>query len=775
MFKRIEYGIIAIGLFVLGRVLLQGDYIAFLQWWVAILCLGMIFMPLTTLVFSSFHDKGYLFSKTIGIALTGYLLWLLSSLHILKFTELSCVIVVIISIILNAGLMLYQRSKMRQGDYNRKSLELFQNGTFDAYVKEELLFLALFLVFTYIRGFKPQAYGTEKFMDYGFMTTMMRSEYMPPKDLWFSGNTINYYYVGQYIATYLTKLSYVKVSSGYNLMLMMIAAFSVTLPYSLVYNVTKQYLVSTGKKSKVLPRISGMIAGVGVCFAGNMHFPIFRWIDPTIRKVFHLGKSTKYWFPDATRYIGYRPETSDKTIHEFPAYSFVLGDLHAHVINILFVLTVLGILFAWQISREKAKEKAPSTLSEIFHPAILLIGFFIGLYHTTNYWDYPIYFVVAGAVILFSNLVVYKFKGKALWLTALQGITIVIVAEIICLPFTLSFDQISTRICFAVAHTPLHQLMILWGLPMFMVIAFLCFLISNFRRLNKAKTNKNKKKFKSVYLKEKSGHLKEKSEILQFIESLHPSDLFIILIGLCAIGLILIPEIVYVQDIYSGDYKRANTMFKLTYQAFIMFGICFGYLFLRLLRFGETKWQKIVAFIGLFLFTLTLGYPVNAVNAWYGNVFHTEGYLGIDAAAFMETEMPDDYLATNWLNENVTGTPVVLEANGDSYTDYQRVSVITGLPTVLGWRTHEWLWRSDTILLDERATDIQTIYTSVIEEEVLTMIEKYNISYLYVGDLEQEKYETINHDLLKKLGTVVFSSPVTTEKQYETYIVQIKK
>ena len=121
MLKRIEYVIIAIGLFIAGRVLLQGDYIAFLQWWVAILCLGVIFMPLTTLIFSSFHDKGYLFSKTIGIALSGYLLWLLSSLRILKFTELSCVIVVAISIIFNICLALFKRSK-NQVLQSRKNL-----------------------------------------------------------------------------------------------------------------------------------------------------------------------------------------------------------------------------------------------------------------------------------------------------------------------------------------------------------------------------------------------------------------------------------------------------------------------------------------------------------------------------------------------------------------------------------------------------------------------------------------------------------------------------
>jgi uncharacterized membrane protein len=77
-------------------------------------------------------------------------------------------------------------------------------------------------------------------------------------------------------------------------------------------------------------------------------------------------------------------------------------------------------------------------------------------------------------------------------------------------------------------------------------------------------------------------------------------------------------------------------------------------------------------------------------------------------------------------------------------------------------------------LLDERAADIQQIYSSTDEAEVRDLLDKYQVSYIYVGKLEEEKYEVINHDLLKSLGEVVFISPATAEKEYETYIVQIK-
>ena len=87
-------------------------------------------------------------------------------------------------------------------------------------------------MWTYFAGFRPQAYGTEKFMDYGFMEAMMRSTTLPARDLWYSEGTINYYYGGQYFAVFLTKLTGSKVELTYNLMRTFVAAFAFVLPFS---------------------------------------------------------------------------------------------------------------------------------------------------------------------------------------------------------------------------------------------------------------------------------------------------------------------------------------------------------------------------------------------------------------------------------------------------------------------------------------------------------------------------------------------------------------
>ncbi|MBP5330806.1 MAG: hypothetical protein J6Y89_03030 [Lachnospiraceae bacterium] len=700
----------------------------------------------------------------------------------------------------------------------------------------------MFAFWTYLKCFKPEAYGTtEKLMDFGFMKAMEKSEYMPPEDIWLAGKPINYYYVGQFIATYLSKLTTVGVEYGYNLMLMMVAAFGFSMPASIAANAVSDMLTDEkrgGKwTSEVLPIITAGIAGIAVSFTSNAHYIVYARFIPWLRTMLGLDKLAEsadysfpgYWFPNATRYIVYNPETKDKTIHEFPLYSFVLGDLHAHVINIMFVLTVAGILFAYlQIRKErmmlarqgifgnsaenisdkdndksagssKYKKNAkkslnskdsifkktlwgvPALLEEVFSPHVLLIGFFIGLFHTTNFWDFPIYFVVSGAIILFSNAVIYNFSWITLKQTLLHAVVVYGFAKIVCLPFTINFNQISTSVNIGDNHTPLYQLAILWLLPTLCVIVLLFHIIKEQQLIgvfehDPLKKDDRKKAGKDVAL-------------FRFIANMNISDLFMLTVGLCALGLVILPELIYVKDIYSGDYKRANTMFKLTYQSYILFGIAMSYAIIKLLCFARTKGKRIFALIALIFLAMTTGYFGNSTKAWFGDWSKSENYKGLNAGEYLKTVNMEDYEATNWINENIEGRPVMLEVNGDSYTDYCRVSVRTGLPTVLGWRTHEWLWQSEAgdkvpKIVEDRTTDIETIYTSNDRDTVKSLVDKYNIEYIYVGSIERNEFNKqdkhpgpVNHSMLLSLGSIIY--PVNTDDSFDpyntTYIIKVAR
>lgn len=706
--------------------------------------MGLMTMPLTGWLFRGFSDKGWIFSKVLAIALTGFLTWFLVAVKLLPFTTVTCVGVVTL-VCAGGGLALHRHQE-------KKGFECmpFDHGSLIFW--EEVLFFVFFLLWTYLAGFRPAAYGTEKFMDYGFMEAMMRSSVLPARDLWYSEGTINYYYGGQYFAVFLSKLSGCRVEITYNLMRTFVAGLAFVMPFSLVFQMASDRLKPslTGKKSWI-PAVSGLTAGFAVSVAGNMHYVIYSKILPWIQK-WKGEEVSGYWFPNATRYIGHNPDVPDKTIHEFPCYSFVLGDLHAHVVNIIFVLLITGILYAWMknvLSQRKEGEEFSGKSfwkRQLLCPHILLAAMLLGMFQWSNFWDFVIYFVVTGGVVLFANIIQFKGKAKTiLAVTAAQAVEVLLVAYTVVLPFNLKFETMFQGIGIAQYHSRFYQLMVLWGLPGILAILFI-----------------------GSVLWEKLRE-KENRSLYKLMSAIEIPDLFAVITGLCAIGLVLIPELVYVRDIYENGNARANTMFKLTYQAYILFGMTMGYGIYRLLAVTKSKLLKLSAGIALALLCWTLGYFGNSVRAWFGNVLNPADYQGLNATAFLETDFPQDASAIRWLKENIEGSPVVLEANGDSYTGYERVSAMTGLPTVLGWYVHEWLWRNDTGDLNQKSADIQSIYTSSDEALVRSLIEKYEISYIVVGSKEFEKYgDSLNEELLLKTGEKVFQS-----ENSSTYILKV--
>ena len=743
--KQIFKIIPALLLVALSAFLLQGDVWTFWTWYLLALVLGAAAMPLTGRLFRRFQDRGWVFSKVTAIAVSGFLTWFLVAVKIIKFTTMTCIVVTLVCAA--ASLILYCREQ-------KAGFECIPFAHLDLVYAEELLFFAAFLLWTYFAGFHPAAYGTEKFMDYGFMEAMMRSKTLPATDLWYSQGKINYYYGGQYFAVFLTKLSGAKVELTYNLMRTFVAGLAFAMPFSLVHQMVTDRLGKTGSRwKKALPSVTGILAGISVSIAGNMHYVVYGQIIPFIQKL--KGEEvSSYWFPDATRYIGFNPDVEDKTIHEFPCYSFVLGDLHAHVVDIMFVLLLLGLLYAW-IKKVRTTELSGESMSrrefwkkQLLMPQLLATGALLGMFHWTNYWDFVIYFVVTCGAALFMNIIGQKGKIRwALGVTAAQAAEILILATVIILPFTLQFDtsNMVQGIALAQHHSLPHQLLVLWGLPGILTILFVVSLL--IEKLRGAEQ-------KSLY------HL---------LTSIRLPDLFAVLMGLCAIGLVLIPELVYVRDIYENGNARANTMFKLTYQAYIMFGMTMIYAIFRLLIIGKNKILKVLAFIGLFFFVWTCGYFGNSVHSWFGEVWKPSQYKGLNATAFLETDFPEDVNGIRWLKENISDAPVVLEANGDSYSEYERVSAMTGLPTIMGWYVHEWLWRGNLSDLNAKIEEIQEIYTSTDETRVKELLEEYNVSYIFVGSCERNKYGAdMNNDLLKSLGEVVFQ-----DSEYPTYIVKI--
>lgn len=819
------------------------DLLYVFRWWAVFFVSGILFLPLASTIFSKFLDKGYGFSKILGVLIVSYLVFILGVFKVTPFTNYSIFLI----LLLTAIPILAWKGKNYKSLFKSKLLLLF--------LIEECIFFFCLFSWSYIRAFNPEIYGLEKYMDFGFVNSILRSKYFPPVDMWFSGLPINYYYFGHFITAVLTKASGIPSFITYNLMIATLFAlcflesfsFGITLIARSFNKIDKQFLrIITG----------GFIIASLVSLSGNLHIsyiffkpyevdkPVPLWNlefslhNPCFHKDSYEKTDAKgnketvycnetdkqklsslpngYWYPNATRFI-------HNTIHEFPIYSWVVADLHGHVADIPIVLLTIAAIFAIFFADQKNKLNSRKSITA----SLIFVGFLLANMYMTNAWDGITYLLLALIVMLyyqwirvfgnrhlktpnnpFSQILPLRDKWgtqvSSLMIKPLPNFLIGLFTHLFIVlftfflfsrPFSLNFDasklvggigvvgapsiflqeapidvsgekygsdnrnilkkifvpdhctslmdttdsqRVTTKynsrkigpFLFEPDHclrSPWWQLLTLYGFFYFFVFAFLVYL------------------FKKKNLKD--------------------TDLFILILIIISTLLIIIPEFFYMKDIYP-DHYRANTMFKLVFQAFIMLSIVSGYALvkttskynLKLLPKLVKPLYLVYVLISAIFITLVLIYPYFAVTSYYNGL---KTYIGLDGVKYLKNRSNDDYEAVMWLNKNLTNQPVILEAQGDSYTDYERFSANTGLPTVLGWYVHQWLWRGQEAP-NSRTDDVRQIYESEDSQLTKRLLKKHAISYVIIGSLETEKYPNLNKSKFYNLGKEVFKSGETT-------------
>ena len=694
------------------------DIFYIIKWFLGFLAIGIAFLPLTFSIFENFKDKGYIFSKIIGIAFMSYFLFILGLLKVLKFSEISVLFSLILFFILNYSLYIY---------YKKENPLLIIKKSLKIFFIEEIIFLISLFFWSYIRGNFPDIHGLEKYMDFGILNSILRSDYFPPIDMWYTPLPINYYYFGHLVTAVVTKLTLTPSFISYNLMLSTLFALTFTASLSLgmnLFDITKFSIKST---------LSGFISAVLISFSGNLT-TIYTFFKPFVNEhpvpfwqlpFLPFSFPNNYWYPNATRFIPF-------TIHEFPIYSFVVSDLHGHVLDIPFVLLTISVVFAFFVGKKLNLLK------------LIFISFLLSVTYMTNAWDGLIYLLLGIIVLAFLNF--YKghkkldFSGLNIYNFFFSLVTVLLGFIAFSIPFSINFKPFISGIglicapkfltdlgsfgpfLFETNHcqrSPVWQLLVLYGFFYFFVISFLIFL-------------KRKKNYK-------------------FSEN----HLFVLILTLLSTFLIIIPEFFYIKDIYPLHY-RANTMFKLVYEAFMILTLCSSFMMIKLLSDIKNKVLLLLFFMAsVFLVSLVLIYPVLAINSYYRDL---KNYQSLNGISYLSSLRPQDYRLIDWINKNIKGQPVILEANGDSYTDYARISANTGLPTVIGWPVHEWLWRGTYDVASPRIEDVKILYTTADVNLAKRIINKYDISYAVVSSLEKEKYPNLNENVFLSLGEIVYQS-----------------
>ena len=673
-----------------------------LQWYCMLLVIGVAFFGITKKLLSSFFDQGYAFSKTVGILLLSYSVFLLGNLHVAPFHIITLVVCLLAAFII--GILSLRKSK---------------KIPWKIVIFEEFFFLVALFVWTYVRGQEPSIHGLEKFMDFGFIQSILRTSYFPPLDMWYAKLPINYYYFGHLTGAIQIKLSGLPPEVGYNLILATIFAQSIVSAFALI----TQIVFSFGKKLRNA-YVFGFIGTWILNLGGNLHtIYLFTTGYPADKpmpfwEILSGYNPMKYWYPNATRFIPF-------TIHEFPSYSYVVADLHGHVFDILFVLLTLALLFIFFTK----KHTVNSVLTTNHYPLTTLLGFMCAVHYMTNAFDGPIYLLLTSVFLL----LMFKFSRRfAIHVGLLVGSFI-----LFSLPFSIHFKPFVTAIGMNCSPSflvdigkigpfifergncqpdELWMLFVLWG---FFFISFLLFI-----------WGKAAEKYKE-----------------------HATDDFVFILFTFSIFLILIPEFFYIKDIYPAHF-RANTMFKLGYQAFMMMSIASTYTFFVISRiYSPSKLVKKIIWIVPFLFVGV--YIFYAAPSYYGGLNKTPQ---LDGSMWLSAQYADTKEIITYMNKHITGQPVILEAQGDSYTDFNHVSAFTGLPTVAGWWVHEWLWRGSSDAVGKRIPDVTALYESPNITTTQELIKKYDISYVIVSSLERQKYKELQEAKFSKLGRKIFES-----------------
>ncbi|KKS73608.1 MAG: Membrane protein-like protein, partial [Candidatus Gottesmanbacteria bacterium GW2011_GWC2_42_8] len=310
--------------------------------------------------------------------------------------------------------------------------------------------------------------------------------------------------------------------------------------------------------------------------------------------------------------------------------------------------------------------------------------------------------------------------------------------------------------------SPLWMMALLWGFFYYSVLGYLIFVISHkFKRFIREESDKTRIK-KGTKLGIFVLYFKIRlSRLFPFLDLLSPIDVFVLIMIFVSTLLLIFPEFFYIKDIYPAHY-RANTMFKLGYQAFMMLGLSSAFIIFRLREYAAKYvldfTYSIYNTLFIFLFTLIAIYPYFAVSSYYGRL---QQYKGQDGTVWMHEQFADDYRAIIWLRKNISNQPVIAEAVGESYTDYARVSAYSGLPTIVGWPVHEWLWRGSYDEAGKRIPEVETLYQTLDLDAARKIIDKYQVEYIFVGSLEREKYPQLEADKFNLLGQVVFVSGST--------------
>jgi YYY domain-containing protein len=827
--------------------------------------LGLAALPIAYRAMRWLPDRGYAFSKALGLLITSYLVWLGAITRFLR-NDSGGIFFAILGVFGISAILLLR------GNHLSEFLNtLSQNRRVILII--EILFATAFVAWVILRAYAPDKVmntGGEKFMEMAFLNGVLNSPRFPPLDPWLSGFAISYYYFGYIMMAILTRMSAAPAGIGFELYDALLFALTAIGAFGVVYNLVARSLVGRaihGRHrsplqekafSKRQPIFFGLIGTLFVVILGNLEgfFEVvrtrgllsenfWRWID-----IPGLADSpvTGGWIPPGgffaccwrasrvlqdydllNRPMGISPIT------EFPMFSFLLGDNHPHVLALPFVIVLIALAFnlllrqaespslpADQLEMSSWIDHLRRSLHRFFDGDWILLIFYafcLGALGFLNTWDMPIYLgllalaygageiirrrkidltllmqvvvlsfsLLAGAILFYilfylgfgsqaGGVLPYVFKPTRLpqylvmfgvfifiltWFLITAGIHqdrqdrqhrtwrsflstwgwILAGWAALLLLFTLGIllvagsEQLENPAVQALLGGASISQSIFTFLQVRLANPWLMLLLTGM--LSLALVNLSCRWQKNNTISEKSAPDGEDRESMGADSSLF----FVLLLIILGLLLVMSVEILYLRDSFG---VRMNTIFKFYYQAWVMFGLGSAYAVWWLLNPGATILRK--AWRWVFLVTMSLLIVAALAYPLIGIYHRVDGFRNtprLDGTANLALANPDDWAAINWLRENASGAPVILEAPGKSYNYEGRISAFTGYPALLGWAIHEAQWRGNYDEQGRRELDIETIYSTRSGNLALELLQKWGVKYVIVGATEMNYIQQI--------------------------------
>ena len=651
------------------------------------------------------------------------------------------------------------------------------------------------------------------------LNAVSSAQHAPPNDLWLSGFPIAYYYFGYWMFGGLSQMSGVQASVAYNLALATIAALAAAAVFSLVSNLVRRdgattiQMLAGGLLATVLLLVISNLNGMWelLSFAGVGSEGFYQWLGIKGVDLTEQGTGWRpegwWWWWASSRVINrFGPDGAelDFTIQEFPFFSFMLGDLHPHVMSIPFVLTMISVVANILFSRTKwglrwFKQNPVSTL-------VMVVS--VGSMGFINTWDMLWTLLALGGVVYFKS---YRENGRSHVAAIKAGAPPFILLTVMGAAFFSNYYFVTAQsqiqfppiIPTRYATRPIHFFTV-WGGMIVMVLAFAVVMLAPAAAREFATIRRSF-----------SGHLMPRmvfdrlpwilavglvaflyvswtiahygfndnavgtdvisrlplSAILGLVfvaffvvayrRGMRGADdgaqVLLVLLAISAL-LLYVAELFRLHDFFGG---RHNTVFKFYYQVWIFLAVGGGYsvyLWMRrhpMLAGRSRTLSSIGVFAAVLLVSVSLYYPF-AATAGKSSESGTE--FTLDGLAHLENAGPEIPEALEWIRNNVGNDDVLVEVPGDSYSQQNRFSGFTGRPAILGWTGHQSQWRGGDEWWIERDQDIERIYNSADDAETLLMVEKYGADYVVVSPAERAKYTGLDDSKFDRIGRRVFEN-----------------